>query len=73
MIKHEKLCHNKKVITSVFEILAMDFCFVSPCCFLKIYKNCPKVMLLLIMALKRAVILGWEGQLDEVKLILSWC
>ena len=73
MIKHEKLCHNKKVLTSAFEILAMDFRFVSPCCFLKIYKNCPKVMFLLIMTLKRAVILGWEGQLDEVKLIRSWC
>ena len=73
MIKHEKLYHNKKVLTSVLEILAMNFRFVSPCCFLKIYKNCPKVMFLLIMTLKRAVILGWEGQLDEVKLILSWC
>ena len=60
MIKHEKLCHNRKVLTSAFEILAMDFRFVSPCCFLKIYKNCPKVMFLLIMALKEP--LSWVGR-----------
>ena len=28
---------------------------------------------LLIVALKRAVTLGWEEQLDELKLIRSWC
>ena len=68
MIIYEKLCQNKKILTSVWDILPMNFCFVLPCCFFSIYQHCPKVMFfLLIMALKRAVILDWEEQLDEVK------
>ena len=59
MIKYEKLCVNKKIVASVFEILPNNFCFVSPCCFFSIDKHCPKVMFfLLIVALKRSVILG---------------
>ena len=69
MIIYEKLCQNKKILTSVWDILPMNFCFALPCCFFTIHKHCPKVMFffLLIMALKRAVILDWEEQLDEVK------
>ena len=61
MIKHEKLCHNKKVLTSVFEILAMNFRFVSPCCFLKTYKNCPKVMFFINYGSKKSRYLGLGG------------
>ena len=44
MIKYEKPFQNKKLLTSVFEILPMNFRSVSPCCFFNIYKHCPKVM-----------------------------
>ena len=54
MINHEKLCQNKKIlivtnknkilILIVFEILPMNFHFVSPFCFFSVYKDCPKVI-----------------------------
>ena len=63
----------KKLLTSVFEILLMNFRFVSSFCFCSIYKHRPKVIFFLIMAVKRTVFLGWEEQRDEVKLIGSSC
>ena len=44
MIKYEKHCQNKKILSSVFEMLPMNFRFVSPCCFFITYKRCHKVM-----------------------------
>ena len=36
------LAKIKKILTSVFEILPMNFRSVSPCCFFNIYKHCPQ-------------------------------
>ena len=61
MIKYEKVCQNKKILTSVFEILPMNFRFVSPCCFFNIKKHCPKAMFFINCGSKKSCCLGMGG------------
>ena len=61
MIRYKKLCQNKKILTSVFEILPVNFRFMSPCCFFSIYKHCPKVIFFINCGSKKSRYLGLGG------------
>ena len=61
MTVYDKLCQNKKILTSVLDILHMNFRFVSPCCFFSIYKHCPKVMFFIDCGSKKSRYLGFGG------------